>query len=153
MDFVFHGSGEVPDPTRPEQWAPWRPKLPPDAAHNNETGCWLMQERLRREEEQECDFLLEYFHFTRDEICDRIYWSWEENQLRNAFHQVWKATPFPKENTPEAGLGPSAPHSPYPGRDAAAESAAAVDEGIFEAAKQASLQIRAKGAPKVDSWL
>ena len=112
-----------------------------------------MQERLRREKKQRFDFLLEYFYLIRDEIYDRIYQSWEENQLRNAFHQVWNATPLPKEKTREAVPGPSAPHSSYPGRDAAAELAAAVEEGILEAAKQASLKIRSEGAPKVDSWL
>ena len=82
-----------------------------------------------------------------------MYQSLEENQLRNAFHQVWNATPFPKGKTREAVPGPSAPHSAYPSRDAAAELAAAVEEGILEAAKQASLEIGAEGAPKVDSWL
>ena len=57
------------------------------------------------------------------------------------------------EKTREAGRGPSAPHSAYSGRDAAVELPAAVDEGILEAANQAGLQIRAEGAPKVDSWL
>ena len=86
MDFEVGGPGEVPNPTRPEQWAPWEPRLPPGVAHNFETGCWLMQERLRRGEEQGFDFLLEFFYSIRDEICDRIYWSWEENRLRKAFH-------------------------------------------------------------------
>ena len=82
-----------------------------------------------------------------------MYQSTEENQLRNVFHQVWNATPFPKEKTWEAVPGPSASHSAYPGQDAAAELAAAVEEGILEAAIQATLEIRARGAPKVDSWL
>ena len=115
MDFEVGGSGEVPNPTRPEQWAPWEPKLSPRNAHNSKTGYWLMQERLRREEEQEFDFLLKYFDLIRDEICDRIFWTWEEDQLRNVFHQVWNAIPFPKEETREAAPGPSAPHSSYPG--------------------------------------
>ena len=117
------------------------------------TACWVLQEADRPEEEQEFDCLLDYFYLIRDEIYDRMYQSWEENQLRNAFHQVWSATPFPKGKTREAVPGPSAPHSAYPGRDAAAELAAAVEKGILEAAKQASLEIRAKGALKVDSWL
>ena len=112
-----------------------------------------MQEHLGRPEEQEFDFLLEFFYFIRGEICDRIFRSWEENQLRNAFHQVWNATPFPKEKTREAVPGPSAPLSTLPGRDAAAQLAAAIEEGILEAAKQASLEIKTEGAPKVDSWL
>ena len=77
----------------------------------------------------------------------------EENQLRNAFHQVWNATSFPKQKTQKAFPGPPAPHCAHPGRDAAAELAAAVEEGILEAAKQASLEIRDEGAPKEDSWL
>ena len=93
------------------------------------------------------------FYLIRAEIYDRMYQSWEENQLRNAFHQVWNVTPSPQEKTREAVPGPSVPHSAYPGRDAAGELAAAFEEGILEAAKQASLEIRAGGAPKVDSWL
>ena len=65
-----------------------------------------MQERLRREEEQEFDLLPEYFYLIRDEICHRIYWSWEEIQLRNAFHQVWNETPFPKIKARRLFLGP-----------------------------------------------
>ena len=51
MDFEIGGSGEVPDPTRPEQWVPWKPRVPPEVAYNYETGCWLLQERVRRGEE------------------------------------------------------------------------------------------------------
>ena len=145
MDFEVGGSGEVPNPTRPEQWAPWEPRLPPEVAHNSETGCWLMQECLQREEGKDIDFLLEYFYLIRDEIYDRTYRSREENQLRNAFHQVWNALPLPKEKSREAVPGPSAPHCSSPGRDAAAELAAAVEESILEAAKQANLEIRAQG--------
>ena len=113
----------------------------------------MIQEATRREEEEEFDFLLDYFDLIWDEIYDRMYRSWEENELRNAFHQVWNATPFPKEKTREAVPLPSAPHSAYPGRDAAAELAAAVEEGILEAAQQASLEIRVVRALNVDSWL
>ena len=112
-----------------------------------------MQERLRRFEEQEFDFLLQFFYLIRDEICNRIFRSWEENQLSHVFHQVWNATPFLKGKTPKAVPGPSAPHSSLPGRDAAAELAAAIEEGILEAAKQDSLVIRTEGASKVNSWL
>ena len=69
------------------------------------------------------------------------------------FHQVWNVRPFPKENTPEAVSWPSGSHFAYPGRDAAAELAAAVEDSFFEAAKQASLEIRDEVAPKLDSWL
>ena len=62
MDFEVSGSGEVPNPTRPEQWAPWEPKLSQKDAHSYETSCWLLQECLRRWEEQEFDFLLDYFY-------------------------------------------------------------------------------------------
>ena len=151
MDFEVGGSGEVPNRKRPEEWAPWEPRLPRRDAHNYKMGCWVIQEATRREEGQEFDFLLGFFYLIRDEIYDRMYQSWEENQLRNAFHDVWNATPFPKKKTWESVPRPSAAHSAYPGRDAAAELAAAVEEGIFEAAKQASLEIRAEGAPKEDS--
>ena len=152
MDFEVSGSGEVPNPTRPEQWAPWEPRLPKRDAHTYETACWVIQEITRREEEQEFDFLLDYFYLIRDEIYDRMYRSWEENQLSDAFHQVWNVMPFPKKKTWEAVPGPSAPHSAHPGRDAAAELAAAVEEGILEPAKQLASEIKAQGAPEVDSW-
>ena len=48
----------------------------------------MIQEATRREEEQEFDFLLDHFYLIRDEIYDRMYQLWEENKLRNAFHQV-----------------------------------------------------------------
>ena len=48
---------------------------------------------------------------------------------------------------------PSAAHSTFSGLDAEAESAAAVEEGNSEPAKQPSLKIRNKAAPKVDSSL
>ena len=153
MDFEVSGSGEVPMSRRPEQWATWESRLSQKDAHNYQTACLVIQGAMRREREQEFDFLLDYFYLVRDEIYDPMYQSWEENQLRNAFHQVWNATPFPREKTREAVTGSSAPHSAYLGRDAAAELAAAVEEGILEAAKQASLEIRAQGARKVDSWL
>ena len=153
MGFQVIGSGEVPNPTRPEQWAPWEPSLPPGVANNFETGRWLMQVRLRRSEEQEFNFLLQFLYLIRDEICDLIFPLWEEKQVRNAFHHVWNATPFPKEKTREAVAGPSATHFAVPGQDAEAELGAAVQEGILEAAKQATLEINTKGAPKVDSWL
>ena len=152
MDFKLSGTGEVPNQTRPEPWAPWEHQLPQEDAHNYETACWVIQEATRLNEEQEFDFLLDCFYLIRDEIYDRMYQLWDENQLRNVFHQVWNVTPSPKEKTREAVPGPSVPHFAYPGRDAA-ELAAAVEEGILEAAKQASLEISAEGAPKVDSWL
>ena len=130
-DFEVGGAGEVANPVRPEQCASSESTLPPRDAHNFETGCWLLQERLQRLKEQEFDFLLEFFYSIRDEICERTHRSWEENHLRNVFHQVRNATPFPKERTWEAVPGPSAPHSSLPGRDAAAELAAAVEEGIL----------------------
>ena len=114
MDFEVSGSGEVPNPTRPEQWDPWEPKLPPGDAHNFETGCLPMQERLRCLEEQLFDFLLEFFYFIRHEICDRFYGSWEENQLKNGFHEVCNAAPFPKEKTREALPGPPPLIPPFP---------------------------------------
>ena len=61
MDFEVGRSAEVPNPTRPEQWAPWEPRLPQPDAHNYETGCWVIKQATRREEEQEFDFLLVYF--------------------------------------------------------------------------------------------
>ena len=139
MDFEVSGSGEVPNPTHREQWAPWEPRIPQGDAHDFETGCCLIKEHLCRLEEQEFDFLLEFYYLIPDEICDQIYRLWEENQLTNAFHQVSNATPLSKEKTREAVGGPSAPHSSLPGRDAAAEWAAAVEEGILEAAKHASV--------------
>ena len=115
MDFEVSGAGEVPNPTRPEQWAPWEPRLSQKYTHNYETACWVLREADRLEEEQEFDFLPDYFYLIRDQIYDRMYQSWEQRQLRNAFHQVWNVTPFPKEKTWEAVPGPSAPHSAYPG--------------------------------------
>ena len=56
MDFKVSGSGEVPNPTRPEKWAPREPGLHPGDTNNFETGCWLMQQRLQCLEEQEFDF-------------------------------------------------------------------------------------------------
>ena len=98
-------------------------------------------------------FLLEFFNLMCNEICDRIFRSWEGNQLRNAFHEVWNATPFPKDKVWGAVRGPPTPYSTLPSRDAQAELAAAVEEGILEVRKQASLQIRTEGAQKVASWL
>ena len=37
MDFEVGGAGEVPNPTRPEQWAPWEPRVSQKDAHNYET--------------------------------------------------------------------------------------------------------------------
>ena len=54
------------------------------------------------------------FYSIRDEICDPIFRSWKENQLGNAFHQVWNATSFPNEKTRSAVPGPSAPLSTLP---------------------------------------
>ena len=66
------------------------------------------------------------------------------------FVQIWEASPFPKEKTKAPVAGPSAPHPSVFIRD---DLAAAVEEGILEAARQASLEIRTEGAPQVDSWL
>ena len=98
-------------------------------------------------------FLIKFFCLFLEEAQKPQHPECEDNQLKNAFQQVWNATPFPKRMTREAVPGPSAPHSPLPGLDAAAESAAAVEELILEADKQASLEIRTEGAPKVDFWL
>ena len=57
MDFDVGGPSEVREPTRPAEWAPLEPRLSQGEAHNFETGCWVMQERLRRVKEQEFDFL------------------------------------------------------------------------------------------------
>ena len=121
-------------------------------ARNVETGCRFLQERLRRWKEQEFAFLLEFFYFIRDEMCDRTFPSWKENQLKNAFHHVWNVTPFPKEQDQEAVLGPSTPHSTLPGRDAEAELREAPEEGISEAAKQVTVEIRTEGALEGDAW-
>ena len=126
MDFEVSGPGETPPPTGPNQLAPWEPRLPLGMAHNFGTGCWVGQGRLRRWEEEEFDFLIEFFSFVFGRTHDREHREWEENQLRNAFQQVWNATPFAKEKTWESVPGPSAPYSLLPGRDAEAELAAAV---------------------------
>ena len=40
MDFKVGGPGEVPPPTRPEQWAPWEPRLCSSVRGNGlEVGC------------------------------------------------------------------------------------------------------------------
>ena len=61
MDFEVAGPSEAPPLTRPSQWAPWEPRLPPRIAHKFETGCWVAQERLRRWEEEEYNFLMQSF--------------------------------------------------------------------------------------------
>ena len=43
--------------------------------------------------------LIEFFCFIPDEICNRQYRGWEENQVRNVFLRVLNATPFPKEKS------------------------------------------------------
>ena len=153
MDFAVSGLGEVVAPARPAEWAPLEPRLAQGDAHNFETGCWVVQERLWRWEEGEFNFLIEPFYLIRDKIYDRDYREWEENEVKNAFLQIWNATPFPKEKTREAVRGPSFVHSTLPDRDAQAELAAALEEGMVAAAKQASLEIQAEALPKVDSWL
>ena len=65
-DFKVGGAGEVANPVRPEQCAPSESTLPPRDAHNFETGCWLLQERLQSLKEKEFDFLLEFFYSIRD---------------------------------------------------------------------------------------
>ena len=55
MDFKVSGPGEVVVPDRPAVWAPLEPQLDHGDAHNFETGCWILQERLRRKEETEFD--------------------------------------------------------------------------------------------------
>ena len=96
-------------------------ELPMGEAHNVETGCWVGKEGVRCWEEEEFDFLSDLFCLFLEEAHERqyhewegnqlwnaflhvrmhvrMYQSWEENQLRNVFHQVWNATPFPKEKT------------------------------------------------------
>ena len=153
MDFEVSGPGELVAPARPAEWAPWEPRLAQGDTHSFETGCWVAQERLRRKEDLEFNFLIEFFYLIRDEICDRDYREWEEEHVRNTFLQVWNATPFLKEKTREAVPGRSFVHSTLPDRDAQAKLAAALEEGIVAATKQASLEIQAVGVPKVDSWL
>ena len=112
-----------------------------------------MQERLCCWKAQDVDCLLQFYSLIRDEICEGIIRLGEEGQLRNAFQQVWNVTPLPKEKTREAVPGPSASHSSLASQESEAEFAAAVEEGILEAAKQASLEIRTERARRVNSWL
>ena len=93
---------------------------------------------------------MEYFFLLQDEINTRMWWRSQEDDSFAIFLQIWKASPFPKEKGTAPVPGPSAPHPPVSIRD---DLAAAVEEGILEAARQASLEIRAEGAPQVDSWL
>ena len=66
MDFNVAG----PEPIHAAEWAHLEPRLSQGDNHNFGMGCWLMQEHLRRQDEQEFVFLLKAFHFIRDEICD-----------------------------------------------------------------------------------
>ena len=84
---------------------------------------------------------MQFFNFICEEISDRNSREWEENQVRNVFHQVWNATSFPKVKTPEPLPRPSVTHSTFPNQDTEAESAAAVEEGILSGAQQARLEI------------
>ena len=149
----MRGRGEVPTLIRPAPWAQWEDRLSPEETHRLEVARYLGEARLMSEENDAYDFLVNFFSLLRGEICDRIWRSWEENNLRNAFQQIWEATPFPEEKVRDSVPGPSAPHPPFSSRDVESELAAAVEQGILEAARQASLEIRAEGAPQVDSWL
>ena len=64
MDSQVAGPVEVPNPTRPEQWVPWEsaPRSSQMDAHSMDTACWVLREVDLKEEEQEFDFLLDYFY-------------------------------------------------------------------------------------------
>ena len=152
MDFEVAGPGEAPPPTRPNQWAPWEPRLPRGIAQNFEMGCWVGQEHLRHWEGEEFNFLIEGFCLFLEEPTIGICVSGKTINSGMCSSRSGMRLLLPRQRPRSLSPGTSAPHSFLPGRDAEAELAAAVEEGILEAAKQASLEIRTKGAPKVDSW-
>ena len=152
-DIEMGGPGEVPSYNRPASWAHWGDHLSPEVTRNLEAVealCWLATSKLIEQERIASDFLTEYFFLLQNEINTRMWWRSQEDDSFAIFLQIWEASPFPKEKAKAPVPGPSAPHPPVSIRD---DLAAAVEEGILEAARQASLEIRAEGAPQVDSWL
>ena len=152
-DIEMGGPGEVPSYNRPASWAHWDDHLSPEVTRNLEALealCYLASSKLIEQERIASDFLTEYFFLLQDEINTRMWWRSQEDDSFAIFLQIWEASPFPKEKVRAPVPGPSAPHPPVSIRD---DLAAAVEEGILEAARQASLEIRAEGAPQVDSWL
>ena len=65
MDFEVGGPGEVPNPTRPEQWVLWdsEPRLSHKDAHHMDTACWALREIDLKEQEQDFEFLFDYFNW------------------------------------------------------------------------------------------
>ena len=152
-DIEMGGPGEVPSYNRPASWAHWGDHLSPEVTRNLEALealCYLASSKLMEQERIASDFLTEYFFLLQNEINTRMWWRSQEDDSFAIFLQIWEASPFPKEKVRAPVPGPSAPHPPVSIRD---DLAAAVEEGILEAARQASLEIRAEGAPQVDSWL
>ena len=152
-DIEMGGPGEVPSYNRPVSWAHWGDHLSPEVTRNLEALealCLLATSKLIEQERIASDFLTEYFFLLHDEINTRMWWRSQEDDSFAIFLQIWEASPFPEEKGCAPVPGPSAPHPPVSIRD---DLAAAVEEGILEAARQASLEIRAEGAPQVDSWL
>ena len=152
-DIEMGGPGEVPSHNRPASWAHWGDHLSPEVTRNLEALealCLLATSKLIEQERIASDFLTEYFFLLQDEINTRMWWRSQEDDSFAIFLQIWEASPFPKEKGCAPVPGPSAPRPPVSIRD---DLAAAVEEGILEAARQASLEIRAEGAPQVDSWL
>ena len=152
MDFEVAGPGEAPPPTRPNHWAPWEPRLFRGIAHNFETGCWVGQEHLRHWEEEEFNFLIEFFCLFLEEPTIGSSVSGKTINSGMCSSRSGTRLLLPRQRPRSLSPSTSAPHSFLPGRDAEGELAAAVEEGILEAAKQASLEIRTKGAQKVNSW-
>ena len=152
-DIEMGGPGGVPSYNRPASWAHWGDHLSPEVTRNLEALealCYLATSKLIEQERIASDFLTEYFFLLQNEINTRMWWRSQEDDSFAIFLQIWEASPFPKEKVRAPVPRPSAPHPPVSIRD---DLAAAVEEGILEAARQASLEIRAEGAPQVDSWL
>ena len=152
-DIEMGGPGEVPSYNRPASWAHSDDHLSPEVTRSLEALealCYLASSKLIEQERIASDFLTEYFFLLQDEINTRMWWRSQEDDSFAIFLQIWEASPFPKEKVRAPVPGPSAPHPPVSIRD---DLAAAVEEGILEAARQASLEIRAEAAPQVDSWL
>ena len=152
-DIEMGGPGEVPSYNRSASWAHWDDHLSPEVTRSLEALaalCYLASSKLIEQERIASDFLTEYFFLLQDEINTRMWWRSQEDDSFAIFLQIWEASPFPKEKVRAPVPGPSASHLPVSIRD---DLAAAVEEGILEAARQASLEIRAEGAPQVDSRL
>ena len=152
-DIEMGGPGEVPSYNRPASWAHWDDHLSSEVTRSLEALealCYLASSKLIEQERIASDFLTEYFFLLQNEINTRMWWRSQEDDSFAIFLHIWEASPFPKEKVRAPVPGPSAPHPPVSIRD---DLAAAVEEGILEAARQASLEIRAEGAPQVDSWL